>query len=145
MGKYLTKEELKASDTERNKLNKFISPSVRHKFSLANVNHYCNNFFSGNKNISILDCGTASGAFAKELKDAGFCNIYGLDLDDFLNSDNRFLFKDFKTADLNYDSISYADNFFEMVTAWCVVPHLENPHNFIREVHRILRRGGGLL
>ncbi len=53
--------------------------------------------------------------------------------------------KDFKTADFNTDTIPYADKSFDVITAWCVVAHLENPHHFIREAHRLLKPGGLLI
>ena len=30
----------------------------------------------------------------------------------------------------------------DYITAWCVIPHLENPYNFIREASRVLKPKG---
>ncbi|MDP3800217.1 MAG: class I SAM-dependent methyltransferase, partial [bacterium] len=69
-------------------------------------------------------------------------NIYGVDIDDYLSPDNRPLIKEFKTADLSFDKIPWPDASFNVVTAWCVLPHLENPHNFVREAYRVLDSNG---
>jgi 2-polyprenyl-3-methyl-5-hydroxy-6-metoxy-1,4-benzoquinol methylase len=140
MAKYLSPEEILEDKETKDKLSRWVSPSIRAGFSLNVVNKYAENNFK-DKNIKILDVGTASGSFTKELSDAGYNNLYGLDIDDYVQPENKKLLNDFKKADLSYDKIPYSDDFFDVITAWCVVPHLENPHNFIREAHRVLRRG----
>jgi ubiquinone/menaquinone biosynthesis C-methylase UbiE len=45
-------------------------------------------------------------------------------------------------VDANTDKLPWPDNYFDSLTAWCLVAHLENPHHFIREAHRVLKPGG---
>lgn len=68
-----------------------------------------------------------------------------MDIDDYIDPEYKKILKEFKTADLSYDKLPWQDNFFDLLTAWCLVPHLENPFNFIREAHRVLKTSGMLI
>lgn len=139
---YLTKEELRKNTEIRKKLVNFSGPTTKTGFSLDVLKKYQNILFKGRKDIKILDAGTASGSFAKDVHGLGIDNIYGVDIDNYLAEDNKKYFKDFKIADLSTDKVPFQDNYFDIVTAWCVLPHLENPFHFMREIHKILRPGG---
>ena len=137
---YLNPKEIIASQKSiKEKLSKFVGPTIRHKSGIKFFSKYVGNI---KKDVNVLDCGIASGGFAKDLYEAGYKNIYGVDIDNYLSPDNKPLIKEFKTADLSFDKIPWPDNSFKVVTAWCVLPHLENPHNFVREAHRVLESGG---
>ncbi len=92
--------------------------------------------------IKLLDYGIASGLFFHQLSELGFKNFYGLDMDDYLDAENRSLVKELKIADCNSERLPWLDNSFDIITAWCFFPHLENPHHCIRETLRILKPGG---
>ncbi|MEK7674085.1 MAG: class I SAM-dependent methyltransferase [Patescibacteria group bacterium] len=94
------------------------------------------------KNAPILDLGAASGAFSEQLTESGYKNIYGVDIDNYLNEKYSKNLSGFKTANLNMDAIPWEENFFSLVTAWCVLPHLENPFHCVGEIHRILDSNG---
>ncbi|MDP2910214.1 MAG: class I SAM-dependent methyltransferase [bacterium] len=87
----------------------------------------------------ILDCGCGNGVFLKSLHDRGFKHLSGADFDEYRKLD--FL-RDFKTLDFSFNKMPWEDSSFDAVTAWQVMEHLENPHNFIREVARILNPSG---
>ncbi|MEK7564690.1 MAG: class I SAM-dependent methyltransferase [Patescibacteria group bacterium] len=144
---YLNPEEIITSRKNiKEKLSKFVGPTIRHKSGIKFFSKYADIFLVQynhlKEDIKVLDCGVAGGGFAKDLYEAGYKNIYGVDIDDYLSPDNRPLIKEFKTADLSFDKIPWPDSYFKVVTAWCVLPHLENPHNFIRETYRVLEPGG---
>lgn len=140
---YLTTEEIRSNRNLKDKLKTFTGPAVASNFCASVVFNYKTSFFGDNNDVSILDCGTANGDFIRQLaKDVGIKNIYALDIDDYVSNENRRFLKDFKIVDLNYDKIPYHDSFFDIVTAWCLLPHMENPHNFIREAYRALKDGG---
>ncbi len=139
---YLSKKELQEKNQEvRERLGKFVGPAVRHKYAIEVFKKYV----LSTANPKILDCGAASGGFVEDLKKAGFQDTYGLDIGDYLPIEKRPLLKEFKIADLSFDKIPWPDIFFDAITAWCVVPHLENPYNFFREAARTLRPGGLLI
>lgn len=141
--KYLTADEIKKleKDGGREIVENCAGKSVRDLFAIKVFENSYQKFFS-DKHKNILDLGPASGAFISQINQAGYKNFYGVDIDNYLKPENKTLFKEFKTADLSWDKIPWPDGFFQVVTAWCVLPHLENPFNCLREVHRILDKGG---
>ncbi|MFY9493286.1 MAG: class I SAM-dependent methyltransferase [Minisyncoccia bacterium] len=142
--KYYTSEELRGQNQAeaRNILEKCSGPFVRYNFGINIFKHWFNKEFDSDPDVKTLDLGSASGAFEAQLKDIGYSNVYGLDIDDYRLPKNKEFFKDFKTADLGWDKIPWPDNHFQIVTGWCILPHLENPFHCVREIHRILAPGG---
>ena len=90
------------------------------------------------KSATVLDFGTGHGAFLRAIYGNGYNNIYAGDIDDYVDGSIRPLLKDFKAFDASFEKFPWSDKTFDVVTAWEVFEHLENPHNAIREVHRIL-------
>ncbi len=142
--KYLTTDELlrKNKEEAHGILENCTGKSVRDNFAIKIFAKYLADSFGADKTIRILDLAPASGGFVKQASSVGYNNIAGVDLDDYLQDNNRDLFKEFKTADLSWRPIPWSDQFFDVVTAWCVLPHLENPFHCIREVHRTLNKNG---
>ena len=95
--------------------------------------------FVSNKAAAILDVGCGNGAFLKSLAGDGYNNLAAADLENNLTlaTPARFM-----QLDLSYDKLPIPDASFDAITAWEVVEHLENPHNFIREAYRTLKSGG---
>lgn len=93
---------------------------------------------------AILDCGVGSGFFLKKLHEAGYRNLYGVDIDDYRqHADERSnMLKSFAVLDVCFDKLPWPDKFFEAATAWEVMEHLENPHHLVREVERVVKPGG---
>lgn len=127
-------------------LKEHIGRNLEDLFAARLVKRYCDVYFSGSQNSpKILDCGIGNGEFAKQLNSQGLKNVYGLDIDNYLSDGNRDFVREFKTTDLSCEKIPWQDDSFEIATAWCVLPHLENPHFFVREMLRILKPGGLLM
>ena len=97
------------------------------------------------KNSRILDFGTGSAAFIEAIYKKGYRNVAACDIDDYVAEECKRLLKDFQTLDANYQTLKWPKESFDAVTAWEVFEHLENPHNAVREIHRILKPQGLLI
>ncbi|MBI2024654.1 MAG: class I SAM-dependent methyltransferase [Candidatus Harrisonbacteria bacterium] len=145
--RYLTAEEIKElkEGDGREILENCAGKSVRDLFAVKIFNNYIDKFFKNRTVVKLLDLGPASGVFASQIGQVGYKNIYGIDIDDYVTTDNKKLFKEFRIADLSWEKLPWPDNFFQVATAWCVIPHLENPFHAIREIHRVLDKNGILI
>lgn len=81
-----------------------------------------------------LACGT--GSLAKGLAKKGY-NVTGIDMRNFLEDKGI----NFCIMDLDMDW-HIEDNSMDLITATEIIEHLENPRHFLREIKRILKKGG---
>ena len=127
-------------------IKEHVGRNLENLFAAKLVKKYSGIYFSNLQNSpKILDCGIGNGELARQLSNEGLKNIYGLDIDDYLSNENRGFVREFKTADLSCEKIPWQNDSFEIATAWCFLPHLENPHFFVREILRVLKPGGLLM
>lgn len=142
---YLTTDELTQTnrDQVKTRLQRCVGQLVRFDFGLNTFKKCFEKYFNKNSVIKTLDLGPGNATFAFQLnKEIDYRNIYGVDIDDYVPTERKHLFIEFKTADLSTDKILWPDEFFDVVTAWCVLPHLENPFRCAREIHRVLKKNG---
>jgi 2-polyprenyl-3-methyl-5-hydroxy-6-metoxy-1,4-benzoquinol methylase len=87
----------------------------------------------------ILDVPTGQGALAKRLQEKGF-TVSCCDIDA-----SQFLVKGLTVdqGDLN-GRLPYGDEVFDYVCFLEAIEHTENPYNAVREVARVLKKGGTL-
>jgi len=130
---YLTVEELRKNKTMRED----VSPDGGTRFRGTTEPRLALKYFS--KDGQILECGPHFGMFTKFLQDNGFIKIHLLDFYDALTfvEKNKITFKE---VDFNTETMPYPDDFFDGITAWGIVEHMENPFHFTREVHRVLKK-----
>lgn len=81
-----------------------------------------------NKESKILDVGSGDGLFKHMLNENGYFKV-----DEIPNE---------KHTDISFQKIKSKSEYYDVITAWEVLEHLENPWNFVRESYRILRGGG---
>lgn len=89
---------------------------------------------------SALDLGCGNGKTLLSLPD-NFSELHGVDILDILSADAQAKVR-FASADLNFEKLPYPDNSIELVTAFQIIEHLENPFFVMRETYRILKPGG---
>ena len=141
---YRTAEELRTThkDEAHEILDACEGQIVKFDFGINLFKKWYSAIFKNDPTAKTLDLGVASGGFQAQLAEHGYHNCYGVDIDDYLKADNKKLLKEFKVADLGYDKLPWSDAFFQIVTGWCVLPHVENPFHAIREINRVLQPGG---
>jgi len=83
----------------------------------------------------ILDIGCNWGKIHLYLEKKQECIVYGMDIILTNYQDNVV------QADAHH--IPFTDETFDGVFAGEIIEHLENPAQFLREVERVLKRGGG--
>src|SRR5262245_58527075 len=90
---------------------------------------------------AVVDIGTHSGALLLRLKDAGFSDLTGTDLDP-----TRFDVPgaEFKRLELNEPFARAFQKKFRLVTSTDVIEHLDSPRNFLEQVYTMLEDGGWL-
>ena len=105
---------------------------------------FCKNIikrFSLSDQSFFLEIGSGRGDFTNTFFELGLKNIFATDYDSksqkYLN-DNII----FKKLDMNNEKIPFDDNTFDLIYSKSLIEHLINPENYIRECHRVLKKGG---
>ena len=113
--------------------------------SLMISTNYAVNFIKNNfpTNSKILDVGCGGGEFLEQLKKEGFRSISATDMDQYFDPFVDSI--DFKKANFCYEKLPWEDSSFDLITAWEVFEHLENPHFIADEIERVLKPGGTLV
>lgn len=133
--KYIPSEKIKEEKIESRAIEK-MSPWTINDGSFEKI---LNNYKTKDNQGAILDISAGSGATLK-IAEPHFSKLYGVDLVSYLAPEIKPKVE-FSVVDLNFDKLPHPDNFFEMVTAFQVIEHLENPFFVMREAARVLKKG----
>jgi len=92
----------------------------------------------------ILDVGCGSGKFLFEMSREGW-EVYGNDISDVAcdNVRKEFGLKNIYPGELL--ALNLPENFFDVITLWHVLEHLETPLETLQKIHRILKDDGLLV
>jgi ubiquinone/menaquinone biosynthesis C-methylase UbiE len=87
----------------------------------------------------LLDVGCAAGFCLDVAKTSGW-EVFGVELSDFASNYARKKGLNVFTGDLT--DTDFPDEYFDVVTMWDVIANLTDPNSNLKEVHRILKKGG---
>ncbi len=91
------------------------------------------------KGLKLLDVGAATGFFMNLARNRGMY-VTGVELSDYAASIGRARGLKIITGDL--ESAQLPSESYDVVTLCDVLEHVQNPKQFLAEVHRVLKRGG---
>ena len=90
---------------------------------------------------SLLDVGCGMGFFLKEAKSRGWKRAIGVEVSRLaIDYANRKIGVEVREGDLR--EVNFPENHFDLATAWNVIDQLQEPLNTLREIHRVLKKGG---
>lgn len=87
-----------------------------------------------------LDVGCGSGQFLYEMKIMGAKEVHGVEPGGFNKESADEHGIDIKNSTLS--NAKYKENYFDLVTINHVLEHVNDPHETLKEIHRVLRPGG---
>jgi 2-polyprenyl-3-methyl-5-hydroxy-6-metoxy-1,4-benzoquinol methylase len=104
--------------------------------------HYLRLIDGFRKYNRILDVGSGHGSFLRLCASNGW-ECHGVEIS---QKATEFARHEFGLTIFNgpLGDAHYPDEFFDVVTLWNVLDHLTDPGHALKEIHRILRPGGGL-
>lgn len=122
-----------------------MNPLKKNIPSLMISTNYAVTFVKNNfpTKYKILDVGCGGGEFLVQLKKEGFSSLSATDMDQYFNPEEDGM--EFKKVNFCYEKLPWEDNSFDLITAWEVFEHLENPHFIFHEITRVLKPGGTLI
>lgn len=120
--------------------NQFKNPFNFHR--LYHYKHAFDDIY--NKNIRILDYGSGNGEFLGLLtKTKRNILAFGYDVNKnaFLKSSRKYKDVKFKYGEIN-SKLPYKNSYFDTVLMFHVLEHVDSEKRAIKEVHRVLKKGG---
>lgn len=94
---------------------------------------YLKERFHLSEGMRILDNGCGRGEFLHAFSSLGL-EASGTDISDYC--------KAAKVVDLNCEPLPFPDDYFDAVFSKSVIEHIENTEHYMKEMRRVLRRGG---
>jgi methionine biosynthesis protein MetW len=93
----------------------------------------------------VLDIGCGDGWFGKRIKKDFKADVYGIDISKEALKEAKLSGLKVKQHDLDGNKLPYPNNHFDAVLCGDIIEHLFNTELFIKEIWRILKKGGFLV
>lgn len=90
----------------------------------------------------ILDVGAGDGTMLRLMKDRGYQNQLGLDLD---AGNCQRAQEQLSVPVEQHDFLQFQQAGWDVITLWAVIEHLTDPQAFVAQAHRLLKSGGKLV
>lgn len=114
------------------------------KFYIFKVYNIIKKLNEKNKFKKMLDVGCADGSFSKKLRDDFGFDTYGIDISE--NSVKLANKNGVKAKKHNLENrLPYPDNHFDLIISCEVIEHLYDTDFFIKELRRVLKKGGFMI
>ena len=97
--------------------------------------------FSDVKDLKVLDLGCGRGDILENLKNKG-AEVQGIEIDKFMLSVSKKKGIPVRKLDLEKDKFPFKDESFDLIISDMVLEHVYNPHIFMNESKRVLKKGG---
>lgn len=131
---YHSETYISHSDTQKGVMNKLYHFARRHmlKSKRKKIEHYID------RPGKLLDYGTGTGYFSNEMKQAGW-QVTAIEKD---NRARQFAKAKFNLEVWDETALSALhDNTFDVITLWHVLEHIENLHEVLDHLYRLLNDG----
>jgi len=93
----------------------------------------------------VLDVGCALGFFLKYCDLYGL-NTYGVDISKYaIDESKKVTEAELFVHDIDNGFPMFEDNFFDLITVFDVIEHLNSPYNLVNELYRICKKNGKLI
>lgn len=117
-----------------------LNPIRVHRFyKKTRIDFLNSNGLLKNKSDKILDMGCSTGMFLRVLHDEGFENLQGHDIS---KKQVAYGAKTHLGVEFTHDLGDLKPGDFDLVTAYAVLEHVDNPNNLMIEINRVLKTGG---
>ncbi|MSP12510.1 MAG: glycosyltransferase [Chloroflexi bacterium] len=111
-------------------------------FEMARRCHFVRQLRRGG---TLLDIGSANGAFLWAIQKWGSWHVQGVEPDAQAVNVARQVYALENIVQAYLNDVDYAPGTFDMITLWDVLEHLDQPMEQLRRIHRWLKPGGLLL
>ncbi len=103
--------------------------------------HFASIWTSLNKQSRLLDVGCGNGRFLYEIQSFVGCKVYGIDISQIAvdAAKNNYGLDIFKGA---ITEAPFLNNYFDVITAWSYLEHVNNPSEVLREMYNMLKPEG---
>jgi ubiquinone/menaquinone biosynthesis C-methylase UbiE len=96
-------------------------------------------------NDEVLDIGCGNGNLIHEISRKAKIQAYGIDISPNIIKEYQKKYKNITFKVSNGEKLDFNNNHFDTLTIYCVLHHLHNANNCVKEANRVLKQNGFLI